>query len=126
MFVRSLRVVRVGVVVAPFCGGELPDQAANRFVETLDQTLEGQSADLETPSALARMSHALLAPGVQEEMREERETKPRPGWQESAGEIEGHTVDLGAGKRAEPHVAIAHQSQRRQEVLTELAIGDPG
>ena len=42
------------------------------------------------------------------------------------GEVERDPVDMHARKLAQPDVAVAHQGERRQEVLAELAVGNPG
>ena len=45
--------------------------------------------------------------------------------QQPRGEIQGHAVDVDAQHLIQTHVGMAHERQRRQEVLAVLAIGHP-
>ena len=58
-------------------------------------------------------------------MRQEPEVEPRPPRHEALGQVERHAVGIGAEQRREPDVAVGHERQGRQEVLAELAVGDP-
>src|SRR5262245_44278824 len=59
------------------------------------------------------------------DVRAETELESRPAGQEPAHEVEGDPVDLRSEEPAHPDVAPGHQRQRPEEVLAELAIGDP-
>ena len=50
----------------------------------------------------------------------------RAARQQARGQVEGHAVDVDAQQLRQAHVDLRHQRQRRQEVLTELAVGGPG
>ena len=59
---------------------------------------------------------------VDQEVRvEQRATR-----QECAGEFERDAVEVDTKRPAQRDVAFAHQSQGREEVLGELAVGHPG
>ena len=68
---------------------------------------------------------AALGVGVQVEVRQEPEVEPGPPRHEALGQVERDAVGVGAEERREPDVAVRHERQGRQEMLAELAVGDP-
>ena len=42
-----------------------------------------------------------------------------------AGEVERDAVDVHSHQLTETNIGVAHQRQRREEVLAELAVSDP-
>ena len=74
----------------------------------------------------APVGEAGLGPGVRMDMRPEAEIPARPAGQQPRGEVERNPVDEIAQHQPQPDVAVRHQRERREEVLAELAIGDPG
>ncbi len=47
------------------------------------------------------------------------------GGKQPAGEVKRDTVDIDPHQLSQPYIPVGHQCQRRQEMLAELAIGDP-
>ena len=68
---------------------------------------------------------AALRAGVEVEVREEPEVEARPPRQQPRGEVERDAVGIGPQQAHQADVAAGHERQRRQEVLAELAVGDP-
>ncbi len=60
------------------------------------------------------------------DVNEQGRREPGPPRQQTTGEIERNTVNIAAQQLVEPDVDMGHERQRRQEMLTELSIGDPG
>ena len=66
-----------------------------------------------------------LGPGVGVDVRTEAQVPARPAGQQPRREVERDAVDVVAQHQPEPDVAVGHERERREEVLAELAIGDP-
>ena len=67
----------------------------------------------------------MLGAGVQSDVRCDAQSQPCPGRQQLGREVERDAVDEVSQQGTEAHVAVGHQRQWGQEVLTELAVGDP-
>ena len=59
------------------------------------------------------------------DVRREAEVEAGPARQEAAREVERDAVEVLAQERREPDVADRHEREGREEVLAELAVGDP-
>ncbi len=68
---------------------------------------------------------AALRAGVQVDVAAEAEREPGPRGEECRREIERDAVEVVAEQPAEPDVPVRHERQRGEEVLAELAVGDP-
>ena len=66
-----------------------------------------------------------LRPGMQVDVRSEAEREARAPRQQARREVERHAVEVVAQEPAEADVDARHERQRGQEVLAELAVGDP-
>ncbi len=63
---------------------------------------------------------------MQVDMRQQTEVETRAPGQQFAGQVERHAVDIHPPQLAQADILQAHQGQRRQEMLAELAISHPG
>ena len=68
---------------------------------------------------------ATLGPRVKVDVRSEAQREARAARQQVGREVEGDAVEVVAQQASEPDVHPRHERQRGQEVLAELAIGDP-
>ena len=127
---RGIAVARVVGVVGPLGAGRLPAQPLDRATQVPDEALEPLPAD---PGSPRRVDVAVvlvagippLGSGVEVDVRQQAEVEPGPPRQQAAGEIQRDPVGVGTEQAREPDVASGDQRQRSQEVLAELAVGDP-
>ena len=84
------------------------------------------------PSLVARASASLgsvrvtpLRTCVEVDVRTEPERESRPPGQQPRCEVEGDALEMVTQQAAEADVHAGHERERRQEVLAELAVGDP-
>jgi hypothetical protein len=62
---------------------------------------------------------------MQVHMGQPRRPQPGAAREEGARQVEGDAVDVQAGQAAQSYIDPAHEEERREEVLAELAIRDP-
>ena len=115
-------------VVGPLGAGRLPAQLLDGAAQVADQAREPLPADLRPACRGAVVLVGRVAPlgaGVQVDVREEAEVQAGPAWQQLAGQVQRDPVRVGAQEARQADVAPGHQRERRQELLAELAVGDP-
>ncbi len=120
-------VVGLGVVVGPLGSVGNPVQRLNRGPQTIEQT---QQRPPREPTRLSDhvcfLTIRLLCPGVPVEVDQQPGIEFGPPRQEPAGQVEREAVEVEPKQRHNPGVDVAHQGERREEVLAELAVGHPG
>ncbi len=76
---------------------------------------------LQRPSGVS-----LLCGSVQAQVHEQRNLEPGASGEQGDSQIERESIDMEAEELSQSDIRIGHNRQRRQEVLAELAVGDPG
>ena len=123
---------RLGLVVGPRADGLGRAEALDPLAQAVEQSPERLEAEAAAGGRRRSFGScrpvgrvAALALRVQEQVQLQRRPRLRPPRQQRGGEVERHPVDVLAQHESQAHVAVGHQRERRQEVLTELPVGDP-
>ena len=117
-------------VVGPLRSFGRPVELADRPLEAVDERPLLQRADGGSFRGRGRLVAPVgepgLGPGVGVDVRPEAEVPACPAGEQPRGEVERDPVDEVAEHQPQPDVAVRHERERGEEVLAELAIGDPG
>ncbi len=115
-------------VLGPFGPGGLPVKTLDGTAQAVDERDQPGAGNPGAAGALrAGVGGRVLAlrPGMQVHVGQETEVEPGSSRQELRREVQRDAVGIGPLQRPEADVTKGHQRERRQEVLAELAVGDP-
>ena len=119
--------LRLVVVAAPTGRGHSGLQPLDGTPEAVEQAADPSWGHL-PPIAHGGLDVLQVPPlraRVEEEVEKERGSEARPPREESDGEVERHPVEVDTQELTQANIPIGHQRERSQEMLTELAVGDP-
>ncbi len=125
MFKRRVGIIGDVVIISPFGASRSPIEFLNCRLKTLDQTCHRLSAH-RTAARLDFLARVFfLRARVDMNVREQSKIEACLRREQFTCKIERHSVNVGAQKLTQAHVAQRHQRQRREKMLAELFICHP-